>query len=149
FFIYHVYPVVDLFGPAVWVEGGADYEGLTENGRYQRFVNTVTVGFKDGGLGQWTWAGGIEIREAEEYQRFVLTEGTLLRENGRWCRSTRQGIEEVHPLQEPTVSLEEVFLDEVRRGSTEWLPDAQTALEAIQVSLAAELSMKEHRRVSL
>jgi predicted dehydrogenase len=149
FFIYHVCPVVDLFGPAVWVEGGANYEGLMESGQYRRFVNTVTVGFKDGGLGQWTWAGGIEIREAEEYQRFVLTEGTLLRENGRWYRSTRQGSEEVRPLQELTVSLEEVFLDEVRRESTEWLSDAQVALEAIRVSLGAELSMKEHRRVSL
>lgn len=149
FFIYHVYPIVDLFGPAVWVEGGAQYEGLKENGQYQRFVNTVTVGFKNGGLGHWSWAGGIEIHQAEEYQRFVLTEGTLLRQDGRWQRSTRQGVETLQPLQRPTKSLEQLFLDEVITGDVaECLAEAQTALESIRVSLAAELSVKEKRRVS-
>ena len=32
FFVYHVYPLVDLFGPAAWVEGYAHYDGLNADG---------------------------------------------------------------------------------------------------------------------
>jgi len=149
FFIYHVYPVVDLFGKAAWVEGGAQYEGLNEQGRYERFSNIVNVGFVNGGLGQWTWAGGIEISEAEEYQRYVLTGGTLIRQQGRWVKSTKSGIEEIKASEGPSKSLEDLFLDEVTQKASSWQKDAETALEAIRLSLAAEQSVKENRRVFL
>ncbi|MFQ6039785.1 MAG: Gfo/Idh/MocA family protein [Candidatus Poribacteria bacterium] len=149
FFIYHVYPAVDLFGKIAWVEGGTQYEGLNEEGIYDRFANTVNVGVVNGGLGQWTWAGGIEISEAEEYQRCVLTDGTLVRQGGNWIKSTSSGIEEIKPSNEPAKSLEDLFLDEVTQNKVSWQRDAETALEAIRLSLAAEQSAKENRRVSL
>ena len=73
FFVYHVYPVLDLFGKVDWVESGAEYVGLQESGGYDRFLNTLTVGFRHGGIGRWTWAGGIEIDGAEEYQRILIS----------------------------------------------------------------------------
>ena len=149
FFIYHIYPIVDLFGKAVWVEGGAQYEGLNEEKRYDRFTNTVNVGFENGGLGQWIWAGGIEIHESEEYQRYVLTGGTLIRQQGNWVKSTSSGIEEIKPSNGDSKSLEDLFLDEVVQKSSAWQKDAETALEAIRLSLAAEQSVKENRRVIL
>lgn len=149
FFIYHVYPVVDLFGKAAWVEGGAQYEGLNERGIYERFTNTVNVGFVSGGLGQWTWSGGIEISEAEEYQRHILTGGTLIRQQERWIKSTSSGIEEIKSPNESSKSLEDLFLDEVIQKASSWQQDADTALEAIWLSLAAEQSVKENRRVIL
>lgn len=159
FFIYHVYPMVDLFGKAAWVEGGAQYEGLNEQEKYERFTNTVNVGFMDGGLGQWTWAGGVEINAPEEYQRYVLTGGTLIRQQGGWIKSTKSGIEAIRASEGPSTSLEDLFLDEVIRfratefrkaeKASSWQKDAETALEAIRLSLAAEQSVKENRRIFL
>ena len=149
FFIYHVYPMVDLFGKTAWVEGGAQYEGLNEQGKYERFTNTVNVGFMDGGLGQWTWAGGVEINAPEEYQRYVLTGGTLIRQQGGWIKSTKSGIEEIKASERPSKSLEHLFLDEVIQKASSWQKDAETALEAIRLSLAAEQSVKENRRIFL
>lgn len=149
FFVYHIYPVVDLFGPAAWVEGGAEYVGLTEGGRYDRFVNTVTVGFEKGGVGQWTWAGGVEIKEAEEYQRLVLTGGTLIRDGEGWSRSTPAGVEKLQLPPEGDDSLETLFIEESREGKTGWKGDARKALDAARIGLAAEVSMKEERRIHL
>ena len=50
FFVGHIYPLIDLFGPAAWVEGAAEYVGLDAQNRYERFANSVTVGFQRGGL---------------------------------------------------------------------------------------------------
>ena len=149
FFVYQVYPLVDLFGPAAWVESHAEYVELNKESGYQRFVNTVTVGFVRGGLHQWTWAGGIEIQEAEQLQRLVLGGGTLLLQNGRWCRSTSGGLEEIQPGSGDGRSLEALFLDEVRGGETGWREDVQRAFEAMQIGLAAEKSVQEDRRITL
>jgi predicted dehydrogenase len=149
FFIYQIYPAVDLFGSVSWVEGGAVYEDLTNQGTYDRFVNTVNVGFKAGGIGQWTWAGGIEIKSAEQRQHYVLTGGTIFNEDG-WRCSTRLEIEEVQPLDAPSISLQELWLSEIQDGDTVAAhADAATALEAIKVSLSAERSMHESRRIVL
>ena len=148
FFVYYIYPAVDLFGPAAWVEGGAEYEGLREDRRYNRFVNTVQVGFRNGGLGQWVWAGGIEIHQAEEYRRFVLTGGTLVENQGRWIRSTREGAEALEMAGEGR-SLEELFLEEMEGKTSVWRDDAERALEAVRISLKAEQSMEENRRILL
>ena len=149
FFIYHIYPVVDLFGGVSWVEGGAVYEGLTDQATYDRFVNTVNVGFKAGGIGQWTWAGGIEIKAAEQYQHYVLTDGTITSE-GSWRCSTRLEIEEIQPIDAPSISLQELWLREIQDGDTSAAhADAETALEAIKVSLSAEQSILESRRIVL
>jgi predicted dehydrogenase len=144
FFIYHIYPMVDLFGPASWVEGGAVYEGLTPQGQYHCFANTVNVGFKKGGIGQWTWAGGIEINTAEQHQQYVLTSGTILHREEGWICSTRSGIERIPPIDAPSVSLQELWLQEIQSGDASVAHiDAITALEAIRISLSAEKSMQD------
>ena len=149
FFVYHIYPLVDLFGPASWAEGYTEYVGLSDDGRYDRFINTVTVGFAAGGCGQWTWAGGISIKEAEEYQRIVMTGGSLIRQGGAWSRSTPEDVEVLEVGEETSPSLEEVFLNEVREHGTCWREDMLKALDAIRISLAAEEAAQKGRRVDI
>ena len=131
------------------MEAHAEYVGLNDDGGYQSFVNAVTVGFARGGLHQWTWAGGIEIQEAEQFQRLVLHQGSLVQQGGRWCRSTAGGVEEIQPAAGAGYSLEELFLEEVNGSESGWCDDVQRAFEAMQIGLAAEKSVQEDRRVSL
>ena len=148
FFVYHVYPLVDLFGPAAWVEGYAHYDGLNADGAYECFVNRVVVGFAGGGTAQWTWAGGIAISRAEQYEHLVLEGGTLAYEAGGWCRSTADGEESLPPPGDDEHSLESLFLREVRGGDG-WRADLDVALEAIRIGLGAEVAAAEGRRVAL
>lgn len=137
FFIYHIYPIVDLFGGGAVVNRSAVYEGLRENGRYDRFVNTLTVEFARGGIGQWTWAGGIAINASEEHERYVLRDGTLSDAGGEWCCTTPAG---VMPLVVPdvvAVTLQELWVSEIR-GAVEGPPDlgdAGVAVEAVRISV--------------
>ncbi len=149
FFIYHVYPVIDLFGPVKWVEGSALYESLRADQSYQCTVNTVNVAFQNGGIGQWFWAGGINIQRAEEYRRYILAGGTLIQQEGAWLLSSRSGIEEIKPADRPLPSLEELFCKDIAGEVTNWQQHAEIALQAIRVSLAAEQSAQENRRVFL
>ncbi|MDE0298110.1 MAG: Gfo/Idh/MocA family oxidoreductase [Candidatus Poribacteria bacterium] len=150
FFIYHIYPAVDIFGRAQWVEGSAVYEGLDDVGRYDRFINTVTVGFSKGGVGQWTWAGGVETNGPEQHSRYVLNGGTVLDDGDGWHCATSAGIEEIRPLEASSVSIHERWTCEILNGDSETaFADAAVALEAIRISLAAEQSMREHKRIAL
>ena len=137
FFIYHIYPIVDFFGGAASVKRNAVYKELRENGQYDGFVNTLTVEFKRGGIGQWTWAGGIAINAAEENERYVLTEGTISDAGGEWHCTTPSG---VTPLSIPDSSqptLQELWFSEIRDATDQApnLEDAAVALEAIRISL--------------
>ena len=149
FFVYHVYPLVDLFGPAAWVEGYAHYEGLDRQGTYERFVNRAAVGFAGGGSAQWTWAGGITIHQAEQYQRLVLEGGTLVHEDGGWLRSSAAGVVPLPTVGEDGPSLERLFLEEVRGVRDGWRTDLDTALEAVRIGLGAEQAATEGRRLIL
>ena len=150
FFIYHIYPIIDLFGGVRSVEGSAVYEGLTDQGNYNRFVNTVNVEFKNSGVGSWVWAGGVEIQDFEQHTRYVLTGGTISDSGGKWHCSTGAGVEEIPPVDAPSVSLQERWIQEIQTQETSTADrDAVTALEAIQVSLSAEQSMQEKRRIVL
>lgn len=148
FFVYHIYPLVDIFGPVAWVKAGAEYEGLQPDGQYQRFVNCVTAGFKNGGLSQWNWAGGIEIEKAEEYRHILMTQGTLLHTDNGWQISTPQGSQKLNPLGPSKISLAEQFLEDIN-GDTLWRADTQVAIDAATVGLAAEKSVNEKRRVQI
>ena len=148
FFVYHVYPLVGLFGPASWVEGYAHYEGMDSAGTYERFVNRVVVGFAGGGTAEWTWAGGIAIGRAEQYQRLVLEGGTLVNDGG-WRLSSGEGTEVPLPSAGREVSLESLFLDEVRGKTNGWRSDLDTALESIRIGLGAETAANQGRRVHL
>ena len=148
FFVYHVYPLVDLFGPAAWVEGYAHYDGLNADGAYERFVNRAVVGFAEGGTAQWTWAGGIAISRAEQYEHLVLEGGTLAYEAGGWCHLTAAGAESLPLPGDDEHSLESLFIEEVH-GEDSWRADLDVALEAIRIGLGAEVAAAEGRRVAL
>lgn len=149
FFVYQVYPLVDLFGPASWVEGYAHYDRMDNAGTYERFVNRVAVGFTDGGTAEWTWAGGIPIGHAEQYQRFVLEEGTLAHNDGGWRLSSADVKEQSLPPAEQGTSLESLFLEEVRGRRDDWRSDLDTALEAVRIGLGAEEAANRGGRVIL
>ena len=140
FFIYHIYPIVDFFGGATSVKRSAAYEGLRENGQYDRFVNTLTVEFERGGIGQWTWAGGIAINAAEEHERYVLTEGTISDAGGEWHCTTPSGVTPLSIPDSPQPTLQELWISEIRDAADQPpnLEDAVVALEAIRISLASE-----------
>ncbi|MDE0688963.1 MAG: Gfo/Idh/MocA family oxidoreductase [Candidatus Poribacteria bacterium] len=140
FFIYHIYPIVDFFGGAASVKRNAVYEGLRENGQYDGFVNTLTVEFKRGGIGQWTWAGGIAINAAEEHERYVLTEGTISDAGGEWHCTTPSGVTPLSIPDSPQQTLQELWFSEIRDAADEPpnLEDAAVALEAIRISLGFE-----------
>ena len=140
FFIYHIYPIVDFFGGAASVKKNAVYEGLRENGQYDRFVNTLTVEFKRGGIGQWTWAGGIDINTAEEHERYVLTEGTISDAGGDWHCTTPSGVTPLSISDSPQPTLQELWFSEIQDAANQPpnLQDAAVALEAIRISLASE-----------
>jgi hypothetical protein len=149
FFVYHVYPLVDLFGPGEWVDCGAHYVGLSDDGGYDSFVNVMTVGFRGGGLAQWNWAGGVEIEDAEEQQRIVLAGGTLVRGERGWSVSTRAGEAPIPDAEGEEQTLESWFLEEIARGDGAWREDAICAIDAAEIGLAAEISANEGRRVAL
>ena len=150
FFVYHIYPIIDLFGGVRSVEGAAVYEGLTDQGNYNRFVNTVNVEFKNGGVGNWVWAGGVEIQDSEQHARYVLTGGTISDSGRGWHCSTGAGIEEIPPVDAPSIALQERWIQEIQTQDTSAADrDAATALESIRVSLSAEQSMQEQRRIVL
>ena len=140
FFIYHIYPIVDFFGGATSVKRNAVYEGLKENGQYDGFVNTLTVEFKRGGIGQWTWAGGIAINAAEEHERYVLTEGTISDAGGEWHCTTPAGVTPLSIPDSPQQTLQALWLSEIRDATDQSpnLEDAAVALEAIRISLGFE-----------
>ena len=140
FFIYHIYPIVDFFGGAASVKKSAVYEGLRENGQYNRFVNTLTVEFKRGGIGQWTWAGGIAINASEEHERYVLTEGTISDAGDGWHCTTPDGVTPLIIPDSPQPNLQELWLSEIHDTADQPpnLEDAAVALEAIRISLASE-----------
>ena len=137
FFIYHIYPIVDCFGGAAWVESSAIYEELTESGQYQRFVNTLTVEFKRGGIGQWTWAGGIAINAAVQNESYVLSEGTLSYQNN-WACTTPAGVTPLPVSDSPQPTLQQLWLSEIENTAQQppCLIDAEVALESIRISLA-------------
>ncbi len=149
FFVYHIYPLVDLFGPAAWVEGYTHYERMDSAGTYERFVNRAAVGFAGGGSAQWTWAGGIAIHRPEQYQRLVLEGGTLVHDDGGWQRSSAAGVVPLPPVGEEGSSLESLFLEEVRGTRDGWRTDLDPALEAIRIGLGAEKAAAEGRRLDL
>ena len=140
FFIYHIYPIVDFFGGASSVKRNAIYEGLRENGQYDGFVNTLTVEFKRGGIGQWTWAGGIAINAAEEHERYVLTEGTMSDAGGEWHCTTPSGVTPLSIPDSPQPTLQALWFSEIRDAADQPpnLEDTAVALEAIRISLASE-----------
>ena len=149
FFVNHLFPLVELFGRAAWVNASSHYIDLMEDGGYRRFANSVALGFSGGGLAQWTWAGGIEIEQAEEFQRIVFERGTLVRQEGGWVLSSSEGAKPVSVSTNPRPSLHETFVADIRGNGGDWRNELEKAHAAVSISLAAEQSMREEKRISL
>ena len=149
FFVYHLFPLVELFGSAAWVNASSHYIELAENGGYRRFANSVAAGFTGGGLAQWTWAGGIEVEQAEEFQRIIYAGGTLVRQEGGWVLSTSEGVKPLSVNADPQPSLHETFLADISEGGGDWRKELEKAHAAVSISLAAEQSMFEEKRIYL
>ena len=149
FFVYHLFPLVELFGRAAWVNASSHYIELVENGGYRRFANSVAAGFSGGGLAQWTWAGGIEVEQAEEFQRIIFAGGTLVRQEGGWLLSSGEGVKPLSVNLEPRPSLHETFVADIRGAGGDWRNELEKAHAAVSVSLAAEQSMREEKRIFL
>jgi len=66
----------------------------------------------------------------------------------RWQGSITRGVEDL-PDDAEGPSLEERFLDDVLASDTGWQDDFRTALQTVRISLAAETSIQEGRRVAL
>jgi len=147
FFVYHIYPIVDCFGSAAWVEAAAHYENLRDDGTYDSFANSVTVGFENGGIGQWNWAGGVEIADAEQDQRIVMTKGTLINRGEGWALSKQPDENSLPSPQPSNLTIQTQFLQDIHKGN--WQTDARTAINAALIGLAAERSIAEHRRITL
>ena len=146
FFVYQVYPLVDLFGAAGWVEASCRYEGLDPaTGRYRRFQNTVTAGLA-GGTATWVWSGGVEIDEAEQFERLVMSGGTLVRAGGAWSVATPSGRKAL-AAEEAAAGEEQRRLErDVRGEETGWRSDLATAADAARLGLRAERAMEERER---
>ena len=82
-------------------------------------------------------------------QRLVLQRGSLVRQDGHWCRSTAAAVEEIQPADGAEISLEELFLQEIKGRESGWRDDLQRAFEAMKIGLAAERSVREERRIFL
>jgi len=154
FFVYHLYPAVDLLGLWERVSSEARYVGLEANGGYRQFANALTVRFANGALGEWRWAGGVAVSEPEESQRAVFEAGSLRRGPGGWtahpplpeAEERRLNVEEDADLEE---ALSRRFLERVRAPeAADWRGEARRALEATGMGLAAEIAQKEGRIAS-
>ena len=108
-----------------------------------------SAGFAGGGTAEWTWAGGISIGKAEQFQRIVMENGTMIHEGGGWRLSAADGKEEQLSSPEPETSLESLFLEEVRGSRNGWRGDLDTALDAVRIGLGAEEAANRGGRVHL
>jgi biliverdin reductase len=149
FFVNHLFPIVELCGPAAWVNASSDYIDQTEDGGYLRFANSVAAGFSRGGLAQWTWAGGIEVEAAEEYQRLIFERGTLARLESGWVLSAKESARPITIGPDQRPSLQETFIGDIQGDSEDWRNELDKAFDAVRISLAAEQSMLEGKRIPL
>lgn len=147
FFVYHVHTFVSLFGAAEWVHCAAQYDGLNAEDGYDRFMNTLTLGFASGGTGQWTWAGGIEIESAFQEARIVMRDGTLIETDTGWDVSVPSATSSL-VFGDNARTLEDLFVADIR-AETDWRTDAAVALDAAAIGHAAEISAKESRVVQM
>ena len=159
--IAYVYHLLDLFGPADWVEGTTTYDGLDETGYYRSSVSTMTAGFRNGGVAQLLYIRGFAVPRDEQEQAMMFSNGFLSyrgfisgsRTNeGNLTRVTSAGAQR---LEFPSVTLAQAsrnnterFLQRIRTGSRDGAA-LNLARDAVAVSLAAEQASDETHRISI
>jgi biliverdin reductase len=162
--IAYVFHLLDLFGPAEWVDGTSAYDGLDHAGYYRTSVSTMTLAFAQGGVAQLLYVRGFAVPRDEQEQAMKFRNGFLSyrgyvsgsRTNeGYLTRVTHAGSQR---LELPAVTLgqasrrnTDLFLKQVleRAGDDQVEPSTALAREAVAVALAAEQSAGEQRRVYL
>lgn len=138
FFIYHVFPVLDLLGVPEQIAATGSYTGLDEARCYDAFVNTVTARFPGGAAAVWTWAGGIAVHEASESRALVLDGGSVLRGTEGVVLSDRSGSRRLE-----TEEQDDPWEDEWLRfraemeGERPVAPDPAEAVAAVRVCAEA------------
>ena len=70
------------------------------------------------GSGVGSGQEAIEIQDSEQHARYVLTGGTISDSGGRWHCSTGAGVEEIPPVDAPSVSLQERWIQEIQTQDT-------------------------------
>ena len=79
----------------------------------------------------------------------ALEDGTLLQGDGGWRISSADSKEISLPPTGQEISLEGLFLEEIRGVRIDWRLDLDTALNAIRIGLGAETAATQGRRVHL
>ena len=159
--IAYIFHLVDVFGPAAWVEGTSNYEGLEDSGYYRASVSTLTAGFANGGVAQLLYIRGFTVPRDEQTQAMMFANGFLSyrgyvsgsRTNeGHLTRVTHAGPQ---PLDFPKTTLAQAgrqntdrFIAEVLDGAPVE-PSTTLARDAVALALGAEQAAEEGGRVSL
>jgi biliverdin reductase len=159
--IAYVFHLVDIFGPAAWVEGTCTYEGLDEAGYYRSSVSTMTAAFANGGTAQLLYIRGLAVPREEQEHAMMFDRGFLSyrgyvsgsRTNeGYLTRVTSAGPQR---LDFPPVSLAQAGRENTERFLREVLdgapvePAAARARDAVALALAAEQAARAGNRVTL
>ncbi len=153
FFVYHVYPVIDLFGPPKAVAAATAYADLDPKTQaYASFANSVVVHLENGGHASWDWAGGVKITQAAQREQILLHDGSLIKDDDNAWRDGHTG----QPLDLPPADsveddLVDLFVREARgeKADDAWRDDGLRAVHAARVGLAAEISAREGRVVEI
>jgi predicted dehydrogenase len=144
FFIYHVFPVLDLLGVPEQITATGNYTGLDAAGCYDAFVNTLTARFPGGAVAVWTWAGGIALEEACESRAWVLDRGSVIWEPGGVSVSDRSGRRSLE-----TQASDDPWSDEWQRfraeieGTRPVAPDPTEAVMAVRVCAEAAAQIEQ------
>ena len=159
--IAYVFHLVDIFGPAAWVEGTCVYEGLDEAGYYRSSASTMTAAFVNGGTAQLLYIRGLAVPREEQEQAMMFDRGFLSyrgyvsgsRTNeGYLTRVTTAGPQR---LDFPPVSLAQAGRQNTERFIREVLdgapvePATARARDAVALALAAEQAAQAGDRVVL
>jgi biliverdin reductase len=159
--IAYIFHLVDAFGPAAWVEGTSNYEGLEDSGYYRASVSTLTAGFASGGVAQLLYIRGFTVPRDEQTQAMMFGNGFLSyrgyvsgsRTNeGHLTRVTHAGPQ---PLDFAKTTLAQAGRHNTERFIAEVLdgqpvePSTSLARDAVALALGAEQAAEEGGRVTL
>lgn len=159
--IAYLFHLLDIFGPAEWVEGTNAYDALDESGYYRSSVSTLTAGFSRGGVAQLLYIRGFAVPREEQEQAMMFAGGFLSyrgyvsgsRTNeGHLTRVTHSGS---HRLEFPQLTLAQAsrqnssrFLDALLAGQADD-PLAKLARDAVALALGAEDAARAGGRVPI
>jgi len=159
--IAYIYHLLDLFGPADWVEGTSTYDGLDTGGYYRTSTSTLTAGFQRGGVAQLLYIRGFAVPRDEQEQAMMFGKGFLSFRGYVSGSQTNDGLlTEVTSAGPRRLDFPPVTLAQASRQNTEQFVArlrgerqddgaAQLAREAVALALGAEQAAEQNGRVTL